>query len=293
MSTRRTRQIIILMLLALMPLSSWAQQPEAKRYQVAACDWMMLKRQRLGEFGLSRQIGADGVELDMGPLGKRILFENKLRDPLQAEKFRHTADSLGIQVPSVAMSGFYAQNFIKRENYLDLVQDCINTMKIFGSKVAYLPLGGSGREWQKGGAEYDSLIVHLHRAGELALKNGVTIGIRTGLDAKKSISMLKDIKSRGIKIYYSFQDACDNGFDICKELKKLGRKRIIQIHASNTDGVNLKNDPEINMPEVKKTLDKMGWSGWLVVERSRDVKQVRNVKFNFGNNVAYLKQVFQ
>ena len=24
------------------------------------------------------------------------------------------------------------------------------------------------------------------------------------------------------------------------------------------------------MDKVKKTLDKMGWSGWLVVERSRD-----------------------
>src|SRR5574344_3156249 len=84
------------------------------RYQVAACDWMMLKRQKLGEFALTRQIGADGVELDMGPLGKRVLFENQLRDSLQAKKFKDTADSLDVKVPSVAMSGFFAQNFITR-----------------------------------------------------------------------------------------------------------------------------------------------------------------------------------
>lgn len=47
------------------------------------------------------------------------------------------------------------------------------------------------------------------------------------------------------------------------------------------------------MNAVKHILDKMGWSGWLVIERSRNKDEVRNVKKNFGTNVAYLKQVFQ
>ena len=40
-------------------------------------------------------------------------------------------------------------------------------------------------------------------------------------------------------------------------------------------------------------LDRMGWSGWLVVERSRDTTEVRNVRKNFGTNIRYLKEVFQ
>ena len=44
---------------------------------------------------------------------------------------------------------------------------------------------------------------------------------------------------------------------------------------------------------AKKTLDKMGWRGWLVVERSRDKDDVRNVKKNYGTNIEYLKKVFQ
>ena len=47
------------------------------------------------------------------------------------------------------------------------------------------------------------------------------------------------------------------------------------------------------MDKVKKTLDKMGWSGWLVVERSRDKADVRNVKKNYGTNIKYLKGLFQ
>ena len=47
------------------------------------------------------------------------------------------------------------------------------------------------------------------------------------------------------------------------------------------------------MPKVKKTLDDMGWSGWLVIERSRDARDGRNVLKNFGSNTAYLKSIFQ
>jgi sugar phosphate isomerase/epimerase len=55
----------------------------------------------------------------------------------------------------------------------------------------------------------------------------------------------------------------------------------------------LQNDPQINLPQIKQTLDDMGWSGWLVAERSRDAADPRNVKKNFGANVAFLKSVFQ
>ena len=80
---------------------------------------------------------------------------------------------------------------------------------------------------------------------------------------------------------------------MCKELKILGKKRICQIHCTDTDGVTLPFNKRLDMNKVKKTLDKMGWSGWLVVERSRDKEDVRNVRKNYGTNIEYLKKVFQ
>ena len=109
---------------------------------------MMLKRQRLGEFQLAKDIGADGVELDMGPLGQRVLFDNKLRDPQQQKLFRRTADSLGVKVHSMAMSGFFAHNLLKRDNYMELLEDCISSMRVMGSKIVFLPLGGSDHMWE-------------------------------------------------------------------------------------------------------------------------------------------------
>ena len=293
MQSYRILKTIILAVLILLPNGAACGKSHRARYQVAVCDWMVLKRQKLGEFALAKQIGADGVEMDMGALGKRVLFDNKFRDPKMTSLFKATADSLQVQVPSVAMSGFFAQNFVTRYNYRDLIADCFATMKQFGSKVAFLPLGGSGNDWKQPGAAHDSLVHRLHVVGEMARKAGVKIGIRTAESASYNIKLLKEINSKGIGIYYNFQDAADRHRDICRELRLLGKKRIVQIHASNTDGVNLEQDPAIDMHAIKKTLDSMGWHGWLVIERSRDVKRVRDVKYNYGNNVRFLKSVFQ
>lgn len=264
-----------------------------KRYQVGVCDWMVLKRQKLGEFKLARELGCDGLEMDMGGLGKRDSFDNKIRQPEMARLFRHTADSLEIKVGAVAMSGFYGQNFAAKQSWKWLVEDCLNTMQTMQAKVAFLPLGGCGKGWTENTAIRKEIVFRLHEAGEMAAKRGLVIGIDTPLDAKGNKKLLKEIDSPGIKIFYKFQTAVENKLDISKDLRKLGADNICGIHASNTDGVWLRNDKAINMPEIKATLDKLGWSGWLFVERSRDVTDVRNVKRNYGENVKYLKEVFQ
>lgn len=283
---------LFLLLLILMPLG--AQESKVKhRYKVAACDWMMLKRQKIGAFQLMKELGGDGVEMDMGGLGKRDTFDNKLHQPHFQKLFKETAQKNNIEVPSVAMSGFFGQSFLTHHNYKVLVQDCLNTMKVMGAKVAFLPLGGIKEDWTIPGEARRNLVARLHEAGEMAASEGVVIGIRTPLSAKEDIKFLKEINSKGIKIYYSFQNALDNGRDLCKELKRLGRDRICQIHCTDTDGVTLPYNTRLDMKAVKKTLDKMGWSGWLVIERSRNKDEVRNVKKNFGTNVRYLKEVFQ
>ena len=288
---RRCLLVGIVVVLVALPLGVCAQQQQ--QYRVAACDWMMLKRQKLGEFQLAKDINADGVEVDMGPLGKRVLFDNKLREPAFQQLFRRTADSLGVAVPSIAMSGFFAQSFLERENYKDLIVDCLNTMDVMGAQVAFLPLGGSGNDWKQPGEARQEMVRRLHEVGEMALARDKVIAIRTQQDARADLALLKEVNSKGIKIYYNLQDAVDQGLCPCKELKTLGAENIAQIHASLTDSVTLDKDPRIDLHKVKKTLDKMKWSGWLVVERSRNAQDVRNVRGNFGTNVAYLKEIFQ
>ena len=265
----------------------------AQQYKVGVCDWMILKRQKLGEFDLAKQIGSDGVEMDMGGLGQREQFDNKMRDDQEAAHFKHVADSLGIEIGAIAMSGFYAQDLTKRENYLALVEDCFDTMdKMGGAKVAFLPLGGCGNDWATDKVKRSEVVKRLHAIGEAAKKRGKRVGIDTPLDAKGNLKLLKEIKSDGIAIFYKWQTIVENGWNVVKDIKTLGAKNICAIHASNTDRVWLRNDSTLDVPQIKKALDEMGWSGWLFVERSRDTSMVKNVKMNYSANVYYLKEIF-
>ncbi len=262
-----------------------------QKYKVAVCDWMILKRQKLGSFALAAEIKADGIELDMGGLGNRPTFDSKLGDPVERQKFLDKSKETGVGISSIAMSGFYAQSFATRE-ITPMINDCVRAMKNMKVKIAYLPLG-TQTDLVKNPELRPEVIKRLQWAGKEVGKIGGVIAIETSLDATEEKKLLDEVGSKYIKSSFNFANALDNKRDISSELKILGKKYVAQIHASNTDQFWLENDPAIDMPKIKQTLDEMKWSGWLIVERSRDVNQVHNVKANYGANVAYLKKIFQ
>jgi len=138
-----------------------------------------------------------------------------------------------------------------------------------------------------------AIVERLKSIAKRAEEAGVIIGIETALDAEGDKKLLGAIGSPAIKIYFNFSNAIQNNRDLCAELKTLGKDNICQIHCTDQDEFLLQDDKKIDVPKVKQTLDDMGWAGWLVIERSRDAKHSRDVKYNFGANAKYLKSVFQ
>jgi len=263
-----------------------------QRYKIALIDLMLLKRQKLGAVTLTGELGADGLEIDMGSLGNRETFENVLADTMVRNQFLSEARKQNLSFASMAMTGFYAQSLADRPTVPRMIGDCINTMKQMGIKIAFLPLGVEG-DLKKYPERRTKIVERLKMAGKMAEDAGVVIGIETALSAEEEVKLLEEIGSPAIKIYFNFSNPLKEGRDLCKELDILGKDRICQVHCTNKDSVWLINDPQINMKKVKQTLDKMGWSGWLVIERSRDANDAKNVKRNYGANTAYLKSIFQ
>ena len=262
------------------------------RYKIGVCDWMILKRQKMGAFEKISEIGADGVELDMGGLGDRPTFDNKILDPVFRKKFRDELEKYDIEICSIAMSGFYAQSFAERETYNIMVRDCINSMDMMKVKVAFLPLGVKG-DLIKYPELRPAIVERLKHVAEMAEASGVVIGLETALDAEGEVKLLEDVGSKSIQIYFNFANPLEAGRDLHEEMRILGKERICQIHCTDKDGVLLENNERLDMVKVKETLDNMDWSGWLVIERSRDANDPKNVVGNFGANTRYLKSVFQ
>lgn len=262
------------------------------RYQVAVVDLMLLKRQKPGALTLAKTVGADGIELDMGGLGDRETFDNKLVNDTVRQQFLDMSRDLTIKIASLAMTGFYAQSFATRPTAVRAVGDCIHTMRLMGVKVGFLPLGVQG-DLVKNPELRPAIVERLKEVGRMARDSGVVIAVETSLSAKEEVKLLKDIGSPAIKICFNFADPLEEGLDLYKELETLGGRRIAEIHCTNKDGVWLQNDPQIDLKKVRQILDKMKWSGWLVIERSRDAKDPKNVKKNFSANTAYVKSIFE
>ena len=264
----------------------------ASRYRIGIADLMIYKRQKIGAFELTKRIGAEGVEVDMGGLGDRPTFNSKLKDPSVCQAFLDEAKKYGLEICSVAMTGFYAQSFAQRPTWQRMIQDSLDTAKRLNVKTVFLPLGITC-DLVKYPELRPAIVSRLKLAGQMAVDTGTVIGIESSLGAAGERQLLEDIGSKGVKSYFNFANPVDHQLDICDELKILGKENICQIHGTNSDGVHLSEDPKINMPKIKQTLDQMGWSGWLVLQRSRDQKDPKNVLYNFGANSKYMKSIFK
>ncbi len=265
---------------------------QAERYKIGLIDLMLLKRQKISALDLTAELGANGVEVDMGSLGNRETFENKLADEQMRSAYLEKARDLGIEICSLAMTGFYAQSLATRPKYKRMVQDCIDTMVSMGVKVGFLPFGVQG-DLEKNPELRPALVERMKVIGRMARKAKVTIGIETAYDAAAELQFLKDVGSSAVKSYFNFSNALKSGRDLQAELRTLGAANICQIHCTDDDGVWLENNERLDMISIKQTLDSMGWQGWLVIERSRDANNPRDVKGNFGANTRFMKKIFQ
>ena len=249
---------------------------------------MLLKRQKLGAFALARDCELDGVEVDLGGLGDRPDFDNKLRDPAVRRQFLDASRETGVAICSLAMSAFYGRSFAAHPNADRFADEWIDTMRAMGVRVGFLPFGVQGNV-RDDPAVRAAFVGALKRAAPKAEAAGVIIGIETNLDADGHERFLDDVGSPAVRVYYNLGDAIENGYDIAREIRQLGRDRICQIHCK--EGEVRLGAGAIDFPRVKEALDAIDWGGWLVIERSR--LPGKSVRENFTANARYLKSVFR
>jgi alpha-L-rhamnosidase len=260
------------------------------RYRISASDWMLLKRQKPGAVALAAECGLDGVEIDMGPLGKRTDFENNLlkqdfRDEYLAAMAQHK-----LEVSSLAMSAFYGQPFADHPSAERFASEWIALMPKLGTKVGFLPIISKSDMATDNEARGKLVSIFKNVAPE-AQKAGVVLGLNTSLDAEQNKRLLDEIQSTAVRIAYNCGEVVDARRDVYKELKSLGRDRIAQIIPTLSDNKWLQEDDRIDVPKLKQLLDEMNWSGWLVLQRSR--RAGKKPKENFATNASYLKSVFR
>lgn len=271
-------------------VSSLATRPVANhRFKIAASDWMLLKRQKISAIPLAHDCGLDGIELDMGPLGDRPEFKNELKNPGFRADYLADCRHFGIEICSLAMSAFYGQSWADHPRCDAFTSEWIDLMSIMKIPAGFLPVSATLDLRQNENARA-RVITHLQRAAPAAEKAGVILGVEVALDTNGFKSFLQKVASPAVRIDFNVEEQMKLGADVYQQLRDLGKDAISQIHCTTADGALLESGP-LDMPRFKSILDDIGWSGWLVLQRSR--LPGKSVRENFSANAAYLKRIFQ
>jgi sugar phosphate isomerase/epimerase len=189
------------------------------------------------------------------------------------------------------MSAFYGQPVADHPKSEEFCAEWIDLMPKLGTKVGFLPVIFKKEDERE--AAVGKVVDLMKKVAPKAEAAGVILGLNTPLDAAGNNKLLDDIGSPAVRIAYNCGEAVDDKRDPIAELKALGKDRIAEIIPTLSDGKWLQNDERLDVPKLKQMLDDIGWSGWLVLQRSRDAAKVKDVKYNFSGNAAYLKSIFQ
>ena len=185
-------------------------------------------------------------------------------DPAMRKQFLDAARQNHLEICSLAMSAFYAQSFGERPTVPQMLGDCIETMKAMGVKVAFLPLGVRG-DLVKYPQLRPAIIERLKSIAPAAEKAGVVIGLETASrrSERGQVARRDCVRPRSESTSISKTPCRANG--ICtRNYVRSARIEFVRFIAPIRMAYYFKITRASTWPKVKRTLDEMNWSGWLV-----------------------------
>lgn len=262
---------------SLAPLSA---APASRWFKVGACDWSLGKRCDPAAFDVARQIGLDGVQVDMGTAANDM----HLRRPDVQKAYTRAAKRTGLEIASLAISEMNSVPLKSDPRAARWLADGIDVCKSLGLTIVMPACFGAGDLDMGKTAETDRLVRVLKEAAPKADKQGVVIGLESYLSAEDNLKLIERVGSPALRVYYDLGNATDKGRNVLKEIRALG-KLICEVHAK--DGHHRLGQGRIDFKEVRKALDDVEFSGWIQIEAA----STHGVIVDFTADQRYLKAV--
>ncbi|MCL2346859.1 MAG: sugar phosphate isomerase/epimerase, partial [Planctomycetaceae bacterium] len=164
---------------------------------------------------------------------------------------------------------------------------CLDVMQTLEVKQVLLAFFSNG-ELKNKPDDQKMTIEKLKKLAPKAEKLGKILAIETYLNAEEHLRIIDAVGSDAVKIYYDMQNMLNKGYDIYEDMLQLGKRKLIsQVHLKDDKGRLETNN--IDWPKVKKTLEKIDYVDWLVVEGAVS----GNWEESQTANAAYVRKLFQ
>jgi sugar phosphate isomerase/epimerase len=264
-------------------------QARARKVKIGVTDWNLQHTVKPTSVEFAKSIGFDGVEISLGRAidAKTSPERLPLGNPELQEQFIAEAKKHQFPIASTCLDILH-QNYLKVKSDplgKKWVAESIPITKKLGARVILLPFFGKGKLDTRDEMDYVADI--LKEMGPEAERAGVILGIEDTISAEDNARILDRAQSKAVLVYYDVGNSQQNGFDIYKEIRWLGKDRISEFHLK--DNPRLLGSGLIDFPNVIQAIADIGFAGWAHLET---VAPSGNVRQDMKTNLAYIRGLF-
>jgi sugar phosphate isomerase/epimerase len=252
-----------------------------RRFRIGACDWSLGKMGDPAVFAVARQIGLDGVQVSLGTAANDM----RLRQAAVQKQYRDAAREAGLEIASLAISELNEVPYKADPRTVAWVEDSIEVCRALGLRVVLLAFFSKG-DLRDDPAGVDEVVKRLKAVAPRAEKAGVSLGIESWLSADDHLKILDRVGSAAVKVYYDVCNSNDRGYDIYREIRKLG-DRICEFHAKENGA--LLGQGKVDFRKVRAALDDIGYRGWIQIEGA--VPAGKGMLESYEANCRFLREV--
>jgi sugar phosphate isomerase/epimerase len=258
--------------------------PEIKeKYKIGACDWSLGKQDEVEALALAKKIGLDGVMVGLGSVANNM----HLRQKEVQKTYLRAAKKFGMKISSLAIGELNKVPYKSEPETEEWVSDSIDVAEAMGCKVILLAFFNKG-DLRGDEAGIREVIRRLKKVAPKAEKAGVILGIESWLNADEHLRIIHAIGSKNVRVYYDVSNSHNMGYDIYKEMSRLSKEYICEVHAKENGC--LLGQGKIDFEKVKKILDNIGYEGWIIMEGA--VPPGANLFDSYVANNKYIRSVF-
>ncbi len=263
-------------------LSPLLAAPRERRFKIGACDWSIGKMCDPAAFEVARQIGLDGVQVSLGTAANNM----QLREPEMQRKYKEAAAKAGSQVASLAIGELNSIPYKSDPRTIEWVSDSIDVCQRLGLRTVLLAFFGND-DLRGDKAGVDEVVKRLKAVAPKAERASVALGIESWLSADQHLEILNRVGSKAVQVYYDVCNSNDMGYDIYREIRRLGN-RICEFHAKENG--SLLGQGKVDFEKVRAALDDIDYTGWIQIEGA--VPSGKPMLESYQANCKYMRRVF-
>ncbi len=281
MQTVTRREFLGAAPLAAAPLSGLAKEPNVK---IGVCDFNLRLGGKPEAVAMAKKLGFDGVQVSFG----RKAVDNKLAldNPELLARYLAEASRNKIEIAGTCLDILHV-NFLKNDPLgRKWVIDGIQVTRKLDAKVLLLPLFLRGAMENR--QEMDHVADILKDLGKEAEKAGVILGLEDTLSAEDNVRILERAGSKAVKVYYDVGNSSGSHFDVIREIRWLGGKRIAQFHLKEEP--KYLGDGPIDFPGVMKAIRDSKFRGFANLETGSPSRQM---EADMKRNLGYVRRLME